>query len=585
MKLKILKFSLISLIILLPTMVILAQNNQEQNENKSEEQQNNTEEEEEKAEEENIGAQTITIVGGFEPSLQDANKIISNPKADDTVFIPPVFDYQFEDVKLFTPFNITPIKPAIMRGEPLDKLYANYLSLGMGTKATPYFEYAHSKLRSRDLKYNFRMKHISAAADIDNYAYPGISRNEAGLDLTKYFKTNALQFHASYNRNSLHYYGYLTELDSLAIVKEADNKQIFNIVNSGFRFYKYKPKRNKSEFDIKLNYTLLNDISNYNENKISLDADYKIPIELIGVLDDEKLEFNIKSSFYNRKLDTLLSQNQFDININPEYKFSYGFFKADVGIILGIKSDTIAEAKIFPNINVQLAAIENILYFDMLIDGGYKNNNYLSFSNENPFITAFNDFEYSEKTVGLKFGIKSSISSKLNLNINIEYAEWKNGAFFISDTNDLIIRKFKTVYDDYNLVNINTSISYLLKQKLKLILEADYYVYSMDRLLAAYHKPEFEINFTGIYNIQNKFVVNAKIKALGKSSNLIHENGIAKKVDIDEWIDASIGLEYKYSQRLSFFANFNNLANMKYQRFYNYPTYGFNVMGGVSYIF
>jgi hypothetical protein len=24
---------------------------------------------------------------------------------------------------------------------------------------------------------------------------------------------------------------------------------------------------------------------------------------------------------------------------------------------------------------------------------------------------------------------------------------------------------------------------------------------------------------------------------------------------------------------------------MKYERFYNYPTYGFNVMGGVSYIF
>ena len=48
-------------------------------------------------------------------------------------------------------------------------------------------------------------------------------------------------------------------------------------------------------------------------------------------------------------------------------------------------------------------------------------------------------------------------------------------------------------------------------------------------------------------------------------------------------IDANLGLEYRYSKLLSFWARFNNLAAQKYYLYNNYPSYRFRVMLGFTY--
>jgi len=49
--------------------------------------------------------------------------------------------------------------------------------------------------------------------------------------------------------------------------------------------------------------------------------------------------------------------------------------------------------------------------------------------------------------------------------------------------------------------------------------------------------------------------------------------------------DANIGLEYRYTKKLGFFLNFNNIANYRYYRYNNYPTQRLGFMGGLSYSF
>ena len=39
-------------------------------------------------------------------------------------------------------------------------------------------------------------------------------------------------------------------------------------------------------------------------------------------------------------------------------------------------------------------------------------------------------------------------------------------------------------------------------------------------------------------------------------------------------IDANLGIEYRYSKLLSFWARFNNLAAQNYYLYHNYPSYG-----------
>jgi hypothetical protein len=47
--------------------------------------------------------------------------------------------------------------------------------------------------------------------------------------------------------------------------------------------------------------------------------------------------------------------------------------------------------------------------------------------------------------------------------------------------------------------------------------------------------------------------------------------------------DLSIGAEYSINKRFSAWMDVNNIFNNKYQRWNNYPVYGFNVLGGLIY--
>ena len=51
------------------------------------------------------------------------------------------------------------------------------------------------------------------------------------------------------------------------------------------------------------------------------------------------------------------------------------------------------------------------------------------------------------------------------------------------------------------------------------------------------------------------------------------------------YTDINLGVEYRYTKVLSGFVNISNLTGSRYYRWYNYPNYRFQIMGGVSYSF
>jgi len=125
------------------------------------------------------------------------------------------------------------------------------------------------------------------------------------------------------------------------------------------------------------------------------------------------------------------------------------------------------------------------------------------------------------------------------------------------------------------------------------------------------------------YNVQEKFSVTAGIK-LNQFSGLRESNAKAWgllpmefnaalrllimkdlwfKTDIFAWdgphylkkdatvgklsgaFDLNAGLEFKITRNLNLWAQFNNITNKEYQRWNQYPVYGFNFVGGIVYSF
>ena len=54
---------------------------------------------------------------------------------------------------------------------------------------------------------------------------------------------------------------------------------------------------------------------------------------------------------------------------------------------------------------------------------------------------------------------------------------------------------------------------------------------------------------------------------------------------LDGIVDLNLGLEYRYTKKVSAFINFNNIASTRYERWQDYPTQRFNVLGGLKVAF
>jgi outer membrane receptor protein involved in Fe transport len=59
---------------------------------------------------------------------------------------------------------------------------------------------------------------------------------------------------------------------------------------------------------------------------------------------------------------------------------------------------------------------------------------------------------------------------------------------------------------------------------------------------------------------------------------------IDKSIQLKGFADINLGAEYRYSKFLSFFANFNNIGNVRYYRWDRYPTQRFNALIGVTFV-
>ena len=134
-----------------------------------------------------VDSTTIISITDYKPFLSDAFKIKENPVINDTNKIIPELKYSFLDKQVPVTFEIDPIKPAKIKGEPLVKLYHGYAKVGFGTNVTPLAEVYYNDVRSKNLSYGFAGKHFSSNG-ISSIDYSNFSTNELNAFGKRYTK-------------------------------------------------------------------------------------------------------------------------------------------------------------------------------------------------------------------------------------------------------------------------------------------------------------------------------------------------------------------------------------------------------------
>lgn len=532
-----------------------------------------------------LKTEDIEIINIYEPVISDAYKTLETPKIIDTT--PPPIDVRYDLLKrqLKTEFYIDTIKAATMKSEPLPKLYKTYIKLGAGNHFSTLADASFHNLRSRENSYGGRLRHYGAYNPSLNNTFSQFSENNLRLYGTKFLTDHAISGEAEHSRDIIHFYGF--NADTFPNISKSSIRQRFAKTAGKVAVESFFKDSSAINYNIALNYYNLSDLFNAEENNLLLKADLnrfygKENIRLSSTLDFNNLENNTDS----------LSGSNAILKIHPHFVSQRKRWLLNAGFGIFADIDNTANFSFFPIAEFRYHIVSDLLIPYAGIGGKIARNSFRSLTDENPFLISAFPLQNSKHNMEFYGGLRGAESSEISFNVVASMSQAKALPFFVLDSTYLPKNKFTVIYDNVDIANFRAEITYEKNEKLKILFIGDYFSYVPHVEFKAWYKPKLRGNISASYNLQNKIILRADVFGISEQFAKSYDSsdlptaypGIYYK-KLNGVVDANLGAEYRYNNRLSAFINLNNLGGIRYYRWENYPTMRLNVLGSLSYSF
>lgn len=528
----------------------------------------------------------ITIIAPYRPTITEARKVTLAPRIPSSDYEKPDFNYSINPQPLNVPYTPEDIKPARVVGEPLNKLYRNFIKAGFGNYKTPYIEFFANSLRSRKHSLGIHAKHLSSG-DMKDYK-SSRSENELNLSVTRFYKHHSLSGTVDFERDVVHHYGLETSIPEGIDVSKDALKQIYYQIGTDFSYSSHFVDQKKLNHIFRAGYNYLFDHYDMKEHHGELDIDLNKNFDIIRMTDSDELGMSVHFDIY-RNADSLRKSTASVLSIAPYFETSFDEYSICAGFNGTLRMDSLTQFHFYPKVEGKVTIIDNTLIAFLGMKGNFKRNSMEEMNEENPFIISTLPLEYINNRFEIYGGINSRIGRNLDFMLQLDGASINNRPFFVNDTstfrNKTLFNQFTVVYDNIRRIHGKAEFIYQLGTRYRIVLEGDFYQYTMNTEKEAWHTPEYKVALSGKYNLRDKFIIKGEVTLYGKSYAKTYVNDAVVPEELNAFVDINAGLEYRYSKRLSGFVNLNNLANARYYRWNNYISYGFNFLAGLSYSF
>jgi hypothetical protein len=544
----------------------------------------------------------VEVKREVEPSV----RIGSQPKLMDTVVNYKVVEYPMMALKYETVITTEPIVPANVKlsENKMLKLYNGYVKAGIGSPIMPFGEIYYNNTRSRKYVYGANIKHISSFGELKGYAPAQFDRTNynlfGGIKQLNYSILGDFRF----NNYGVNRYGVMRPNAN----KDSINQR-FKEMGGGIKFHSHKMD------SLRMNYLISLDLSNFkdkpvtdnwfgNENTItSLNSFwYRKGKEIFGI-DVNVFKNHFIYGLADSKLNTLdsgidYSNTLASLKPNITSLFLGKKLKAQVGvdITMSLTKNTSTLVTLYPLLDFKYALFDELIIPYAGVKGGMKQGTFKSLATQNPFLQSNPELRNESTPYNAFLGVRGIFTKQLEFNVCANYSEVRNKALFVSDSNAVHsnLNQFRAIYDTMNILSVEATAAYQLNEKIKLDATGRFFNYSMIKHNSyAWNLPTYQFIVRGLYSFQNKFIFTLELngeggrKALAYDSTEINTKVEDKQVikDLGFIIDANVGVEYRYTNRISAFLQCNNVAAQQYFRWYKYPVQAFQIMGGVTFRF
>ena len=532
---------------------------------------------------------SVIVQGEHNPRVKDAFKIKKNPEIAEIDVEKDSVSYDIHSERIPVAFELEKIRPAKMKGEPLEKLYNNHMRLAMGTSTMPYLEYFYNSTRSRDNSFGIHLKHFSASGDIENHPFPGFSDNLANVYYKKIWRNHVFKASAGYERNVVHSYGIPGSIYDTTDVSKEDIKLLYNRVDASLELQsKYADyDSDKLHHSVNLDFYHFSDNEDVQEMNFNLNADMHSELTFLDEADKQTLGIELEGDYRKNTWNSMNPENTVVSRVTPYLENKLKNIDLDVGLGMYIDTDSAGSNNAFyPDIHLKMELIKNIFVLKGGLTGKTSRNNLYDLTEENPFmhsspVEAPLRFQYHKSI--LYAGLNASISKNIDFNTYFESSEMENSVFFRRDTTSELANRYSLEYDSVRSFELEAELSYHLEDKLNLTLGAKYSEYSLTNIDKAWNRPSLEGYLKARYDLQEKIILKGEVFYIGKRDAFGMKENQYRPIKLDPVIDANITAEYRYNKLLSGFISFRNIAAQQYEKWAGYPTYGFQFMAGLTY--
>jgi RNAse (barnase) inhibitor barstar len=288
-------------------------------------------------------------------------------------------------------------------------------------------------------------------------------------------------------------------------------------------------------------------------------------------------------------LDTLSSIKRLFIQIDPRFEFEYEGLQITAGFntSIFINGKDSAVPYFNPVIKVNYPLIPGLANIYAGIDGRYQKQSLRNIINSNPFTS---QYELTNMYENLKsyLGINAKMGASADAMFEIAYSDVSKMPLFVTrkDSN-FAVNSFSILYTQVSLLKFSAAFNYSFSEKVRIGVLGNFYNYEISEQAYPWQLPNVDAKMNMRFNIKNKLYPHIDIMAFGaqKQKTMDINTKINTNNNIEAFYDISMGLDYRFKNKLSAFVQANNLLNNRYQRWYNYPVYGFNIIGGITMIF
>ncbi len=214
------------------------------------------------------------------------------------------------------------------------------------------------------------------------------------------------------------------------------------------------------------------------------------------------------------------------------------------------------------------------------VDGYYDKGSFKRFAGINPWLWEPSNL-LNTRVTEFFGGFKGSLSDHISYLAKAGFSESRNMPLFLNDSLDG--KNFRIVYEDkLQTFSLHGELSYVQGEDFTMTAALTLNNYKTASQNKAWGMLPLEFTTTMRWQIMKDLWLKADLWAFQGATWRLLDKSVNST---SGGLDLNAGVEFRITRQLNLWLQMNDLFNDKYQRWNQYPVYGFNILGGVIFSF